>query len=96
MKEIDLDVSEHRSKLVTPEMIDRSDLILVMTRRQKKALITAYPNAKSKAHRIREFDPNAPHDDITDIFHLRPGDAQKIRDSLRSCIPGIKEYVSRS
>jgi protein-tyrosine-phosphatase len=37
MKEIDLDVSEHRSKLVTPETIDRSDLILVMTRRQKKA-----------------------------------------------------------
>ena len=29
MKEIDLDVSAHRSKRLTPQMLDRSDLILV-------------------------------------------------------------------
>src|SRR5207245_4623188 len=34
----------------------------------KSTLIAAYPNAKSKAHRIKEFDPNAPDDDVADIF----------------------------
>jgi hypothetical protein len=60
---------------------------------KKKALIAAYSNAESKAHRIKEFDPNAPDDEVADIFHLTLDKARELRDDLRACIPGIKEYV---
>jgi protein-tyrosine phosphatase len=61
MREIGLDVSKHRAQRVTEEMIDRSELILIMTRRQKAKLSSAFPNASTKMRLIREFDPHADH-----------------------------------
>ena len=48
MREVGLDVSNHRARRVMEEMINRSDLILVMTRRKKESLREAFPKAKTK------------------------------------------------
>jgi protein-tyrosine phosphatase len=90
MREIGLDVSNHRAQRVTEEMIYRSESILIMTRRQKTDLSTAFPNASTKMRLIRDFDPSAAHPDIKDGFHLTLDIARKIRDDLRTCVPGIK------
>ena len=42
MREIGIDISNHRSRQLTPEMIDKADLVLVMTASHKMTILSAF------------------------------------------------------
>ncbi|PBF64713.1 protein tyrosine phosphatase, partial [Clostridioides difficile] len=44
LKEIGIDLSNHRSKVLTKKLIDESDIILTMTKSHKEILVQAVPN----------------------------------------------------
>lgn len=48
MEEVDLDISEHRSRQVTKEMVDEADRIYVMTRSHKDAVCGTFPQDADK------------------------------------------------
>ncbi len=48
LKEIGIDLSNHKSKVITKKLIDESDIILTMTKSHKEILVQAVPNAKKK------------------------------------------------
>ena len=50
-----VDLSKHSSKLVTFEMVDNFNLILVMERNQKEALRTAFPKQAPKIFMLSEM-----------------------------------------
>ncbi|MCK9433038.1 MAG: L-threonylcarbamoyladenylate synthase [Candidatus Omnitrophica bacterium] len=50
-----IDVSGHISQEVTPGMIKRSDLILVMERAHEKEILKIVPEAKNRVFLLREF-----------------------------------------
>ena len=50
-----LDLSMHQSKPITPELAQKADLILVMTRAHKDMLLGAWPALAGKIHTIKEF-----------------------------------------
>lgn len=56
MKEEGIDITYHRARRITDEMIKNSDLILVMTNRHKNEILTRVPQAKDKVYLLREFD----------------------------------------
>lgn len=50
-----LDISGHRARQLTPELVHGSDLVLVMERRHKKALDDVEPAARGKVYRLCEW-----------------------------------------
>ncbi len=51
----DIDLSEHRSKKVTLDLINQADLTLTMTNSQKVILNNAFPQAKDKIFTLTEY-----------------------------------------
>lgn len=66
MKERGIDISSHRAKSVTRDMVDTSDLILVMTLTHKRMVLDRFPEARGKVYTLKEFvSTNGSLDDIT-------------------------------
>ncbi len=55
LREIGLDLSYHRGRQIDAAQVEWADLILTMTRRQREALIAAFPQAREKIHLLKEF-----------------------------------------
>jgi len=55
MKNKGIDVSKHETSPLNKEIINKSDLILVMESLHKKEVIELVPEAKNKVHLLREF-----------------------------------------
>jgi protein-tyrosine-phosphatase len=49
------DMSKHRAKTITREMVENSHLILTMTQRHKEHILKMYPNQKEKVHALHEY-----------------------------------------
>lgn len=56
MKEEGIDISYHRARRITDEMIKNADLILVMANNHKNEILTRVPQARDKVYLLREFD----------------------------------------
>jgi len=60
-----VDIARYRSKPISPQLLDESDLILVMGRIHQAAVLQMAPNAVNKVFLIKSFgrdgtDPDAP------------------------------------
>lgn len=55
MQERGLDISGHRARQLTPELISEADLILVMEPRHKKAIEAQDPTARAKVFQLGEW-----------------------------------------
>jgi protein-tyrosine phosphatase len=59
-----LDLSAHRARQLTPELVAAADLILVMDAAQQRRLETLAPSARGRVHRLGRFG----NFDIADPF----------------------------
>lgn len=50
-----IDLSDHRAKQLTKEMVEEADLILTMTASQKRHLLEIYPMSAGKVFVLKEF-----------------------------------------
>jgi protein-tyrosine-phosphatase len=55
MKEAGVDVSDFKAKSVTPEMVRKADLILVMEPMHKDSVLRKAPQASSKTFLLKEY-----------------------------------------
>ena len=55
MAERGLDISDHRAQEISPELVDAADLILVMTRAHREALVAEFPEAASRIYLLSEM-----------------------------------------
>ncbi|HVV02440.1 MAG TPA: ribose 5-phosphate isomerase B [Verrucomicrobiae bacterium] len=62
VKELGIDISGQRSRLLTPELVDEADFIFGMTHSHIDTVMMLYPHAAEKTFLLREFD------DTLDIF----------------------------
>ena len=66
-----LDISSHRARQLTPELVGATDLILVMESRQKKAINEIEPTARGKVFRLckwRDQDIDDPYQQSRETF----------------------------
>lgn len=57
LQEWGVDIADHRSQYLTPELAESADLILGMTQSHVDAVLMMHPAAADKVHRLRDFDP---------------------------------------
>ena len=87
MKENGVDIKSHYSKMLTPNMINRADLILTMTNSHKNALLSIDGSLSGKVMTFSEF--SGEEGEIPDPFG---GDL----DTYRSCAKEIKRLVKKA
>jgi RpiB/LacA/LacB family sugar-phosphate isomerase len=56
VKELGIDISNQRSRMLTPEMVQQADYIFGMTHSHVDTVTLLYPHAAEKAFLLREFD----------------------------------------
>lgn len=98
MNELGLDISGHRSSLLTQEMVGEAELILCMTGNQKNFILRMFPNAADKVFLLKEYArDNGEEDvhvsfisrDILDPFGHTP-------EQYRLCAAELQEHVTKS
>ena len=55
MQERGLDISGHRARQITPDMVHAADLVLVMEAGHKRAIDANEPSARAKIYRLGEW-----------------------------------------
>lgn len=71
MQERGIDISKHRARQLSPEIVFASELILTMNTEQQQQLEKQYPSARGRAHRIGKwgkFDVPDPYQRPRTIF----------------------------
>lgn len=80
MQTLGLDLSTHRSRTLTPAMIDEVDQIYTMTESHRQAILSQAPHAESKVQRL---DPRA---DISDPIGASLAVYQATADQIRRAL----------
>ncbi|MGI6678052.1 MAG: low molecular weight protein arginine phosphatase [Dehalobacterium sp.] len=89
LKEKNLDLSGHRSRRVTLEMLKESDYIFTMTLLQKQQILYVYPEGEGKTFTLKEFAFDALGDlNIDDPYGYD-------LDYYRRCSLQLEDIISR-
>lgn len=82
------DVKSHRARQVTPEILEGSDLVLTMTREQRRFVVESNPHVTRRAFTVREFVrlANATTDEMLagDLETVEGSNIEKLRASVHS------------
>jgi len=89
----DIELSEHRTTLLTKELLAEADLVLTMTRRHKTGIIDLHPQFDDKVYTLKEYTSQleaeeAGEVDISDPF------GQPIT-AYQECAAEIKEELKK-
>jgi protein-tyrosine-phosphatase len=89
LAELGIVVTEHRSKRLTEEIIETADLIIPMTSRQERKILTTFPSAEGKTRLLRSFDPLSDHPDVKDPWEPVSQKMQKAYDAICPAVLGL-------
>jgi protein-tyrosine phosphatase len=88
MRERGLDISGHRARQITPDMVHAADLVLVMEAGHKRAIDANEPEARGKIYRLGEWQDR----DIEDPYR-QPREA--FEAALKDIDEGVAEWARR-
>ena len=73
MKELGLDISQQRSRMLTANLVREADLIFGMTHNHVDSVLLLYPFAAEKTFLLREFDETLDpfEKDLRHMMHFR-------------------------
>jgi protein-tyrosine phosphatase len=88
MDERGIDITSHRAQQITPDLVSKADLILVMESGHRRVIDENDPTARGKIHRLGEWQDK----DIADPYR-QPKEA--FADALDDIEIGIADWVER-
>ena len=88
MQERGLNISGHRAQQLTPELVTRADLILVMESGHRRAIDADEPTARGKVYRLGEWQDI----EIPDQYR-QPREA--FEETLELIDKGVADWVER-
>jgi protein-tyrosine-phosphatase/predicted ATP-grasp superfamily ATP-dependent carboligase len=86
---LDIELSSHRSRLITVEDVIHADLILVMDWNNYQALIKKFPQARIKTSLLSLFDSEKPFCEITDPYDLQPSAVHRVASQIERSVTGL-------
>lgn len=79
LAELGLDLSAHRARLLTPDMVSQADTILAMERRHLQRVLELDPSAAPRARTLAESDIADPFGGSLQVY-------RRARDEIRQAI----------
>src|ERR1051325_3376508 len=98
LRELGIDISQQRSRMLTAELVNQADYIFGMTHGHVDAVNLLYPQAVEKTFLLREFD------DTLDVFEKDISDPiggslevyLECRDQIEQGIASILKFIDQS
>src|SRR6266481_5232842 len=97
VKELGIDISGQRSRMLTPELVQQADFIFGMTHSHIDTVMLLYPQAAEKTFLLREFDDTLDffEKDISDPIGGSYDVYLDCRDHIEQGIASIIQYLER-
>ncbi len=96
LKEIGLDLTAHRSKHTSRELIDKADLVLAMTSRHKDYILSIMPEAGEKVFTLIEYAGDGEKGDIMDPYLMNLETYRRCRDHILKYLKLLVEKLGKS
>lgn len=104
MKQQGIDLSQHRARQVTGEMIGEADLILTMTSGHRDQLLRMYPDVANKVFTLKEFANHTDENcdihrgaiDVSDPFGLSVPYYEQCSKEIYECLCKILEKIKKA
>lgn len=90
--EMGVDLALHEAKPLTSELIESSDLIVVMDYLNEANLLARFPQARDQIRLVAECGGGTQADEVTDPYN---GDIDTVRESYRRLQPLLEGFVTR-
>jgi protein-tyrosine-phosphatase len=88
MKQEGVDISQHRTQRLTPEIIKEATLILAMTKLHRVNVLELDPEARGKVFLLKEFDQN-----VDESFLDIPDPIGQPIDDYQRCLAKMKSPI---
>ena len=92
LRKVDLDLTDHRSRPLSPQLLEISDLILTMTSSHADIIHMRNPDLAVPVFRFREWVPSGSRE-VPDPFGGPLQNYLDTRDSLAEAVPSILTYL---
>lgn len=92
LKEWEIDLTPHRSRQLTTDIVAASDLLVVMTEGHAHQIDHEFPEAKSKVRLLLSFLPEIQENDVPDPIGQSEQTYRQTRDLINSAISELALY----
>ncbi|OAI56691.1 glycine hydroxymethyltransferase [Verrucomicrobiaceae bacterium SCGC AG-212-N21] len=98
MRDMGLDLSGHRSRAVTKELLKEVTHVIAMGNHHLHAIEVMFPEAAEKAYLVSEFSPDDALRgyDVSDPFGGSRADYEETRDILQQLLPTVLAYIDQT
>jgi RpiB/LacA/LacB family sugar-phosphate isomerase len=98
LRELGIDISQQRSRMLTADLVRRADYIFGMTHSHVDAIMLLYPQAAEKTFLLREFDETLDsfENDISDPIGGSYEVYQNCRDQIEQGIASMLRFIEQT
>lgn len=93
LKKVGLDISGHRARALTQELLDRALVVLCMTRSHSQSISFQASPVPERMHLFRDFLPEGAAREIADPFGGSLKHYEQSRDEMVEAIPSLLAYL---
>ena len=93
MDELGVDISGHRSRPITAELLRGADLVVTMTSGQRFDLLRDFPEVGNRVFLIKSFGTSKVPADISDPFGGSVKDYRRIRDEIDRAVSDLILFI---
>jgi len=93
MQEVGIDLRPHRSRPLDQELVDGSELVMVMTASHRDQLRSLFPKDLDKVYLLASFAKDGEKDDIEDPIGLNTAAYRAVRARIEQALPGLMEFM---
>jgi len=95
LREDGLDLSNHRSRLLTPALARQAAVILALSRAHREQVVQAHPETESRTFVLRSFDAasSGSDRDVEEPVGSNAAAYRLCRDRIAAAIPGLAEFL---
>src|SRR6266481_1554140 len=98
VKELGIDISGQRSRMLTPDLVQQADYIFGMTHSHIDTVMLLYPQAAEKTFLLRDFDETLDifEKDISDPIGGSYDVYLNCRDQIEQGLPSLLRFIEQS
>ena len=93
MREKGIDIAIHRSRHLSPELIEKADLLVTMTRGHRDAILSIAPESEGKVFLLKSFGIAQCAADIYDPVGEALDVYRRVRDEIDAALPDLILYM---
>lgn len=95
LKKVGLDLSDHQSQPLTPELLERAVAVFVMTETHRAVIQASFEPMPRNIHLLREFMPRDADKEIADPYGGPLPLYESCRDEIVEAIPSLVAFLRK-